>query len=278
MSIGNRISGIAAKPEARASRLWKSIRAGEQPNLVRFSSLVLTLAIWEWYGRSVDPVFFSYPSAILAAVPALVATGELQAAFIYSMQSLSIGLGFAILLGTTLGLLMGRYRLVDQSLDVQISALYSTPNVALIPVIILWFGLGLLSKIVIVFLAAFFPIIVNTYSGVRNVSRGQVEVALAEGANEAQIFAKIVIPASLPFITTGIRLAVGRAVVGMVVAEMFTAVTGLGGAIVAYGNAFATDKLFVVIIVLALLGVTLTELIRVLERRLAPWKETERAD
>jgi ABC-type nitrate/sulfonate/bicarbonate transport system permease component len=145
-------------------------------------------------------------------------------------------------------------------------------------VIILWFGLGLLSKIVIVFLAAFFPIIVNTYSGVRNVSRGQVEVALAEGANEAQIFAKIVIPASLPFITTGIRLAVGRAVVGMVVAEMFTAVTGLGGAIVAYGNAFATDKLFVVIIVLALLGVTLTELIRVLERRLAPWKETERAD
>lgn len=264
--------------DTRGPALLKAVLAGERPNVVRFISLAVTLAGWEWYGRSVDPVFMSYPSAIVAAVPALLATGELQSAFLSSMQSLTIGLGFGIVLGTLLGLLMGRYRLVDQLLDIQISALYSTPNVALIPVIILWFGLGLLSKIVIIFLAAFFPIIVNTYSGVRNISRGHVEVALAEGASEAQIFAKIVLPASLPFITTGIRLAVGRAVVGMVVAEMFTAVVGLGGAIVAYGNAFATDKLFVVIILLALLGVFLTELIRLLERRLAPWKETERAD
>src|SRR5258708_2652214 len=259
-------------------RLVRSILAGERPNLVRFASLAVTLAVWEWYGRSVDPVFMSYPSAIVAAVPALLSTGELQTAFLASMHSLTIGLGLAIVLGTLTGLLMGRYRLVDQLLDIQISALYSTPNVALIPVIILWFGLGLLSKIVIIFLAAFFPIIVNTYSGVRNISRGHVEVALAEGASEAQIFTKIVVPASLPFITTGIRLAAGRAAVGMAVAAMFTAVVGLGGAIVAYGNAFATDKLFVVIILLAVLGVALTELIRFLERRLAPWKETERAD
>jgi NitT/TauT family transport system permease protein len=109
------------------------------------------------------------------------------------------------------------------------------------------------------------------------VGRGLVEVALAEGANEAQIFTKIVVPASLPFIATGIRLAMGRAVVGMVVAELFTAVAGLGGAIIAYGNAFKTDKLFVIIIVLALLGLFLTESVRRLERWLAPWKETERA-
>jgi NitT/TauT family transport system permease protein len=173
---------------------------------------------------------------------------------------------------------MGRYRLVDQILDLQINALYATPNVALIPLLILWFGLGLLSKIVIIFLAAFFPIIVNTYAGVRNVGRGLVEVALAEGANEAQIFTKIVVPASLPFIMTGIRLAMGRAVVAMVVAELFTALAGLGGAIMNYGNAFKTDKLFVVIIVLALLGVSLTESVRYLERKLAPWKETERAN
>jgi NitT/TauT family transport system permease protein len=159
-----------------------------------------------------------------------------------------------------------------------VSALYSTPNVALIPLLILWFGLGMLSKIVIVFLAAFFPIIVNTYGGVRNVSRGLVEIAQAEGASEAQIFSKIIVPASLPFIMTGIRLAVGRAVVGMVVAEMFTAMSGLGGAIVYYGSAFATDKLFVVIILLALLGVSLTEAVKWLEVRLAPWKETERAN
>jgi ABC-type nitrate/sulfonate/bicarbonate transport system permease component len=195
-----------------------------------------------------------------------------------SILGLAIGLAAAIGLGTLLGLLMGRYRLVDQLLDVQINALYATPNVALIPLLILWFGLGLLSKVVIIFLAGFFPIIVNTYSGVRNVSRGLVEVALAEGASEAQIFTKIVIPAALPFITTGVRLAMGRAVVGMVVAELFTAVSGLGGAIITYGNAFKTDKLFVIIILLALLGLFLTESVRHLERWLAPWKETERAN
>jgi ABC-type nitrate/sulfonate/bicarbonate transport system permease component len=264
------------QPRRRAS-FWEEVRAGQHGTLVRALSLALTLGVWEWYGRGVDPVFMSYPTAILQAIPAMIASGELPRAFLSSVTGLVVGLALAILFGTLVGLLMGRYRLVDQILDLQINALYATPNVALIPLLILWFGLGLLSKIVIIFLAGFFPIIVNTYAGVRNVGRGMVEVALAEGANEAQIFTKIVIPASLPFITTGVRLAMGRAVVAMVVAELFTALSGLGGSIMNYGNAFKTDKLFVVIIVLALLGVSLTESVRWLERRLAPWKETERA-
>jgi ABC-type nitrate/sulfonate/bicarbonate transport system permease component len=264
----------AARPAARRLR-W---RAADRGLVLRILSVAVTLGVWEWYGRGVDPIFFSYPTAILAAVPRMLAGGELQAAILLSAESLVIGFGIAVTTGTLLGLLMGRYRTLDYLLDVQISALYSTPNVALVPLLILWFGLGLLSKVAIVFLAAFFPIIVNTYAGVRNVSRGLVEVALAEGANEAQIFAKIVIPAALPFIMTGIRLATGRAIVGMVVGEMFTAVSGLGGAIVIYGNSFATDKLFVIIVILALLGVGLTELVRYLEHRLAPWKETERAN
>jgi NitT/TauT family transport system permease protein len=246
--------------------------------MLRMLSVAVTLAIWEWYGRGVDPIFFSYPTAILAAVPRMLASGELQSAFLLSAQSLLIGLSTAIATGTLLGLLMGRYRTVDFLLDVQINALYSTPNVALVPLLILWFGLGLMSKVAIVFLAAFFPVIVNTYSGVRNIGSGLVEVALAEGASEPQIFGMIVIPAALPFIMTGIRLAMGRAIVGMVVGEMFTAVSGLGGAIIVYGNAFATDKLFVVIILLALLGVGLTEMVKYIEHRLAPWKETERAN
>jgi len=269
---------VRAGRDRRSVPLLRQVFAGRHGPLVRLVSVVVTLVVWEWYGRGVDPVFLSYPTAIVAAVPAMIVSGELPKAFGSSVLALSIGLTAAIGLGTLLGLIMGRYRFVDQLLDVQINALYATPNVALIPLLILWFGLGLLSKVVIIFLAAFFPIIVNTYSGVRNVGRGLVEVALAEGANEAQIFTKIVIPASLPFIATGIRLAMGRAVVGMVVAELFTAVAGLGGAIIAYGNAFKTDKLFVIIIVLALLGLFLTESVRRLERWLAPWKETERAN
>jgi NitT/TauT family transport system permease protein len=277
MAISERhpASGPAARELLR--RFLNDLWDGRHGKMVRILSVVVTLLVWEWYGRGVDQVFLSYPTAIVMAVPAMLQTGELQRAFLSSVEALLIGLGLAIGFGTLLGLLMGRYRLIDQVLEVQINALYATPNVALIPLLILWFGLGVLSKIVIIFLAAFFPIIVNTYSGVRNVGRGLVEVALAEGANEPQVFTKIVVPASLPFITTGVRLAMGRAVVGMVVAELFTAVSGLGGAIVTYGNAFKTDKLFVIIIVLAVLGVSLTETVRWLERYLAPWKETERA-
>jgi ABC-type nitrate/sulfonate/bicarbonate transport system permease component len=257
--------------------VMRNLVAGRYGMAVRIVSVALTFLAWEAYGRQVDAVFMSYPTAILAAVPQMVMSGELLRALLSSLQALVVGLVIAVGFGTLLGLLMGRYRLVDQILDVQINALYATPNVALVPLVILWFGLGLTAKIFIIFLAAFFPIIVNTYAGVRNVSRGLVEVALAEGASERQVFSKIVVPAALPFITTGIRLAMGRAVVGMVVAELFTAVSGLGGAIVIYGNAFATDKLFVIIILLALIGLALTESVRLLERRLAPWKETERA-
>ncbi len=273
-----RAPGLSARPSPRAApQRARKFRLTNYPNPIRIASVALTLGLWEWYGRGVDPIFFSYPTAVVAAVPAMIAKGELQRALLLSLQGLAAGFGLAIVFGIVLGLLVGRYRLFDYILDVQISALYSTPNVALIPLLILWFGLGMKSKIVIVFLAAFFPIIVNTYGGVRNVSRGLVEIAQAEGASEAQIFGKIIVPASLPFIMTGIRLAVGRAVVGMVVAEMFTAITGLGGAIIYFSNAFATDKLFVVIILLALLGVGLTEGVKYLEARLAPWKETERA-
>jgi ABC-type nitrate/sulfonate/bicarbonate transport system permease component len=267
--------GVYAKPPQR--KFMRDLVAGRHGAIVRIASVAFTLIVWELYGRQVDAVFMSYPTAILAALPQMVTSGELPRALWSSLQGLAVGLAIAIAFGTLLGLLMGRYRLVDQILEVQINALYATPNVALVPLVILWFGLGITAKIFIIFLAAFFPIIVNTYAGVRNVGRGLVEVALAEGASEPQVFTKIVLPAALPFITTGIRLATGRAVVGMVVAELFTAVSGLGGAIVIYGNAFATDKLFVIIIVLALIGLALTESVRLLERRLAPWKETERA-
>jgi ABC-type nitrate/sulfonate/bicarbonate transport system permease component len=274
--------GRKATLNAKAAPPFREIRrkltAGRYGGGVRIASLLVTLLAWEAYGRQVDPVFLSYPTAIGAAVPAMLATGELSRALASSLQGLLVGLASAVFFGTALGLLMGRYRLIDQIFDLQISALYATPNVALVPLVILWFGLGLAAKIFIIFLAAFFPVVVNTYAGVRNVSRGLVEVALAEGANEAQVLTKIVIPASLPFITVGIRLATGRAVVGMVVAELFTAVSGLGGAIVTYGNAFATDKLFVVIILLALIGLGLNELVRMFDRWMLPWKETERAN
>jgi ABC-type nitrate/sulfonate/bicarbonate transport system permease component len=158
-----------------------------------------------------------------------------------------------------------------------VNALYSTPSIALIPLFILWFGVGLVSKIIIIFTLSVFIVIINTFSGVKNLSQGVIDIGAAFGASERQIFWKVVLPASLPFIMTGLRLAVGRAVLAMIVAEFFTSIAGLGGMIVKYGNFFQTAKMFVPIIVVSLLGVAAVEIIKYIEKRLAPWKETERA-
>lgn len=246
------------------------------PNTIRIASVLAFLAVWEVFGRRVDPVLMSYPSAIMVAFVKLVASGELVRELLRSMQAFVAGFGLSIVLGIVLGVLMGAYRRVEYALDPFINALYSTPNVALIPLVMLWLGLGLETKIAVVFLIAFFPIVVSTFSGVKNVSGSLVEIGRAFGFGEAQILWKIILPGSVPFIATGVRLAVGRAVVGMVVAEFFTAINGLGGMIIKYSNNFDTARMFVPIIVLALFGVGLTELVKVFERRVAPWKETER--
>ncbi len=245
--------------------------------LPRAGFLALLLAAWEWFGRGVDPVFFSYPSAILAALPGMVRSGELPGAVSASLQSLYLGFLLAAAAGVTLGCLMGRYRLLYLLLDWEVTAVYATPYTALVPLFILWFGLGLKAKVAMVFLPAFFPILINTLDGVRGVDRQYVDVARAEGASEWQVFTKIILPGAVPSIMTGIRLGIGRGVVGMVVAEMFTAITGLGGAILYYGNQFRTDKMLVAIVTLSVLATVLTSVARVLESRVARWRDLERS-
>lgn len=235
------------------------------------------LLAWEVYGRSLNPIFLSYPTAVAGAFAELILNGRLLGATFQSLSALGIGFSVSIVSGVVVGLLMGRYRTVYHALDPFIIALYNTPSVALIPLIQLWFGLGLQAKVVIVILSAFFPIVINTFAGVRNTSRGMVDVVRAFGASERQVMTKVVVPGAVPFIMAGMRLAVGRAVIGVVVAEFFTAVTGLGGLIIVFSNSFATAKLFVPVITLVVLGLALTSVARALEARFATWKETERA-
>lgn len=249
----------------------------DYPNLIRAASVLCFLAAWEVYGRRTDPILLTYPTAVVVAAFQLIGTGELPRQLMASLLTLGVGFGLAIVLGVGLGLIMGRSRIAEAALDPHMNALYATPQVALIPLLMLWFGLGFTVKAVIIFLFAFFPILINTASGVRNVSGSMMEVGRAYMASQRQILVKIVVPAALPFIMAGLRLAVGRAVVGMVVAELFTAITGLGAMLTLYGNLFETAKMFVVIIVLGLLGVALIRATQALENRMARWKETERA-
>lgn len=255
----------------------RPFRLGEHLSVVRLSSVVFLLGLWEIFGRHVNPLFLSYPSAIGRAFLQVVVTQEFQRSALSSLQVFAIGLIAALALGIAVGLLMGRYRLAEYLLDPYVYALDATPRVALIPILLLWFGLGATSKIVIVFLSGLFPVLMNTFSGVRTVSAQLVEVGRAYGAGERKLFTKVILPAALPFIMAGIRLAVGRALIGIITAEMFTAVTGMGALLVRYSSALATDKFFVPVILLALLGVALSSIVEKLQKKLAPWKETERA-
>ncbi len=255
----------------------RTFRLTDHLGLIRGSSVVAVILLWEFFGRDVNPLFLSYPSAIARATVQLLAAGEFQRQALGSLQVYAIGLSAALALGIFLGLLMGRYRLAEYLLDPYVYALDATPRVALIPLLLLWFGLGPSARIAVVFLSGIFPVLMNTFSGVRTVSADLVEVGRAYGAREEKIFTKIIIPASLPFIMAGIRLAVGRALIGIITAEMFAAVTGLGALLIRYSSALATDKFFVPVIFLSLLGVALSRAVEALERKMAPWKKTERA-
>ena len=255
----------------------RPFRLADHLGLVRVSSVVLFVVLWEVLGRHVNPLFLSYPSAIARAFVQLVLSGELLRQAAGSLWVYAVGLVAALVVGIVIGLLMGRYRLAEYLLDPYVYALDATPRVALIPLILLWFGLGAPAKFAIVFLSGIFPVLMNTFSGVRTVSASLVDIGRAYGARESQIFAKVIAPAAFPFIMAGVRLAVGRGLIGIITAEMFTAVTGIGALLIRYSSAFATDKLFVPIILLAVLGVILTDAVARMQRRLAPWKESERA-
>jgi len=246
------------------------------PNALRTLSVAVFFAIWEYYGRQMDPIFMAPPSAIFNGAVELIQSGALRKALIETLWPFAVGMALTVIVGIVLGIVIAQWRIVEYILDPYVNALYAIPRIALVPLIILWAGLEFTGKVTILVSVAIFPITVNTYAGIRDVRGSMLEIGRAYGATEWQIFSKIVMPAAIPFIMAGIRLAVGLAIIGIIVAEFFTAISGLGGMIVEYANVFATAKLFVPIIVIALVGVVLTEFVMWLERRMSTWRTLER--
>lgn len=264
---GGSTSGAAAR--ARAAQ--HASHLARRDNLFRLASLVLVLIVWELYGRSVNPVLFTYPTAIAQAAVEVVQSGELWKYLSASLVVFVQGMGLSILVGIPLGVLMARFHLVDAILEMYINALYAMPTVAIVPLIVLWFGFDTLAKTVIVFLFTIFPLILNTYQGVRNVEANLLEVARSFCSGERRLWSDVIVPSALPYILVGIRLAIGRGLVGIVIADFYTAVSGIGYLIVTYANSFQTAKLFVPILTLMFLGTFLTWLLKILEKRITPW-------
>jgi sulfonate transport system permease protein len=275
-NVANSPSLTDEQVRARLASRRRRRRESTQVVAIRIISLIAMLTLWQIVGSQIDPILFTTPVAVCKAAVKMIGSGELWQYLAPSLVVFVYGLALAAVAGISIGLALARYRVLDAAFDIYITFLYSTPMVALVPLIVLWAGFDTTAKVIILFLFAFFPLVINTYQGVKNVDKRLLEVGKAFRCSERQLWTNIIIPAALPFIITGLRLAVGRALIGMVLADLYTAISGIGYLIVRTASTFQIDRMFVPIVTLGLLGVLSTALLRLLEKRVAPWTNAQR--
>jgi NitT/TauT family transport system permease protein len=239
-------------------------------------AVLLAIGIWEWIWSYTDWItsrlFFSGPSEIARAFWKALTQGNLLADLAFSGKNFAIGFSIALVTAVVFGVIIGWYRRIRLIFDPFLSALYAAPRVAMMPIIIMWFGIGMWSKVFIVFLSAFFPILVNTVAGIRNMDRDLLRAARAFCASDWQIFTTVAIPGSVPFILTGVRQGVAVGLIGVVVGEMLGSSEGVGFMVAYGGQTFQTDTMFVGFIVIAFAGILLAWLTERLERRFSRWR------
>ncbi|MFQ5856672.1 MAG: ABC transporter permease [Anaerolineae bacterium] len=239
---------------------------------LRIVSLSLLMGVWELGGRLDRTLLFPPLSRVVAAFWQLLISGELLAGFAVSLQAFVIGFGLAIAVGIFIGLVMGRLRPVERFFNPYLDILLAAPTIAFIPLFVVWFGLGLTSRVGVIFIFSVVIIAVNTHTGVRGVDPQLVEMGRAFGLREDQLFWKIILPAAMPLIMGGIRLGAGRAFVGMVAADILLVSVGIGGVIQYYNATFKTASLFAAVLAVIMLAVGLIELTRAVERRATAWR------
>ncbi len=243
------------------------------------STLLLLLLAWEEGARAgIIPIqYSSKPSDILLAAGKMIAEGELQAALRVSLLEYALGLSLAILVGIPLGLGAGWYRRLNYVVDPYLTALYATPSLTLLPLLVLWFGIGIRGTSALVFLSAFFPLTINVMHGVKTVDAGLLKMASSFNADRLTVFRTVVLPGTVPFLVSGLRLAVVRGLIGTIVGEMYaTKDGGLGFIIAIAGATLSVDRLFVGVIIVASAGVLSMGAIGSLEQRLQHWKPQAR--
>jgi ABC-type nitrate/sulfonate/bicarbonate transport system permease component len=243
-------------------------------NIAVWHALAFACFILFWWLMSavVGRGFLPSPRDTLKAGVGMLDDGSLHVAVMQSVFSLLGGYAAAALVAIPTGLMMGGVRIVGAVMEPYVDALSAMPRVAFLPLIIVFLGLGYEAKIFMVFIGAVMPILINTYAGVLQSDRELIEMARSAGADEITIFRKIVLPGAMPYIMTGLRVGASLALINTVVAELYTAVSGLGGLLSIYGNSFRMAPYFVIVVILAAMGMALTYAVRLLERRVMRWR------
>jgi NitT/TauT family transport system permease protein len=232
---------------------------------------LIGLGLWEIAGRLELSPAFPPVTEVVRSIIEVWPSPRFLGSLLDSLVSVAISLPPSIGLGVLLGLLMGRFRLVEWLFDAYVNIFLSLPLVALIPILFLIFGLGRGSVLATIVIYTFFIVVVNTVAGVRTADHRLIEMAVSFGAREQQILRRIVIPAALPLIFAGIRIAAGRSIRAVIIAEQVIGLIGLGGLIQRLGGAFAVEDLYAVILFVGLLGLFSMESVRWIERRSIPW-------
>lgn len=264
---------------APAPRPWRRF----EPIMLGVGSIALLLIAWQLAPHvfTMSPgtkLFFTTPSQIAGTLWTMFATGTIWAPLGVSASGFALGLGLSIVVGLPLGVLLGRSQTLNAMLDPFITAFNATPRLVFLPLVLLWFGLGLWSKVVIVFIGALFPILINTYEGVRNADKILINVVRSFGAKEWDVARLVVLPNSLPYVVAGLRLGIGRAVLGVVVAEFFGSEEGLGVLMVQASGRYQVDIVFAGLIVFAAMSLLMTGLLKLIEDRLTRWRPRHTAD
>jgi len=251
-----------------------SFAAKHRNMLLGLLAVALFLAAWQAVFLFVpfDPLFISKPSLIAEGFVDLIESGSLVDDLLVSAVPFAYGFTLAVLLGVPIGIVMGWRVRVGYALDPLMTVFYASPLVALAPLVVVFFGVGVPAKALIIFALAIFPFIFNAYAGVRAVDRLLINVVRSLGGSELDLYLKVILPSVLPYVVAGARIAIGRALVGVLVGEFFAASEGIGFAIARYGDLFALDKMFACIFVVMIIAVVFTEGIRWAERAAFPWR------
>ena len=259
---------------AEASRLYK-LYLNQEKKILGGVAVAVFLIIWELVGNTfqwINPMFMSAPSLVWSAAVQLFSSGEIFNDLYISGTELFWGYFLSAAVAIPFGIMIGWYKRASYIFDPFVNAMNATPRVALLPLVIIWLGIGILSKVGIIFLGAVFPMLINTRDGVKTTPVHLLTAARSFGASEWLVFKTVVLPSTVPFILTGLRLGLGRAIVGVMVGELYAATAGIGFMITVAGATFQTDKVFVGVLVFALTGMIGMELLTKVERRFDKWR------